>query len=94
MSASKLKRKIDAWIRSWSRKGYPGGIPDEAPILLEEAGRVPSYRMICKAIMKNDVCLLTLGGNRPKCEIYTALKKAELRAKGKRVWEARQTKMF
>jgi predicted phosphoadenosine phosphosulfate sulfurtransferase len=89
-----IKRKITAYINGWKRKGYPDDIPDEAPVLLEEGGRVPSYRLIVKAILKNDKCLLTLGYGRPRCELYTAIKREELRARGKKVCEKRQLGMF
>lgn len=92
--SEKLKRKVDQYIKSWKLKGYAEGIPDEAPILLQESGRVPSYKVIAKAILKNDTCLLTLGYSRPSCELYMQIKREELRARGMRVWEARQTKLF
>ena len=64
------------------KRGYPAGIPDEADQVLELANRAPAYRMICRALMKNDVGLLTLGYNREPCDAYTALKFVELRQRG------------
>ena len=75
---SSFEDKICWWIRSWERRGYPDGIPDEAPPILEELGRVPSYRLICMAIMKNDHTLALLGFSRPKCELYNQLKREEI----------------
>jgi len=89
-----IQKKIAYWVQSWKRKGYPEDIPDEAPTLLEDSGRVPSYRMIVKAILKNDKTLQTLGYGRSSCELYMLIKREELQAKGKRVWTARQTRMF
>jgi predicted phosphoadenosine phosphosulfate sulfurtransferase len=80
-----IKKKILLYIRTWEGRGYPNGIPDEAPLTLEAAGKVPSYRMICLAIMKNDVTLTTLGYQREPCESYTALKRIELKQRGVRV---------
>ncbi len=80
-----MHKKIRQWIKSWERKGYPNGIPDEAPIALEDRGRVPSYRLICKAIMMNDKNLETLGFNRVPCRAYLELKRVELQAKGRAV---------
>lgn len=78
-----MRKRIEAYIRNWTSKGYPDGLPDEAPRRLEEANKVGSYRQICIALMKNDWNLLTLGNSRPPCQIYMSLKRAELIAKGK-----------
>lgn len=78
-----IQDRIAAYIESWKRKGYPDGIPDEAPWRLEELGKVPSYRLICLALMKNDKALETLGLSRKPCEVYMDLKRIELRLKGK-----------
>ena len=72
------KAKIQAWIQKWESRGYPEGIPDEAPFNLEEKLRVPSYRMVCLAIMKNDVTLETLGFARKPCDAYIAIKREEI----------------
>ncbi len=76
-----MKRKIRNYIAKWERQGYPNGIPDEAPPRLEMAGKVPSYRFICRAILKNDIHLLSLGGSRPHCPLYDAIKREEIRAR-------------
>ncbi|MDD5358281.1 MAG: hypothetical protein PHX80_03990 [Candidatus Nanoarchaeia archaeon] len=77
--------KINKYIKLWEARGYPNGIPDEAPALLEMYCKAPSYRAICRAILKNDIQLESLGFTREKCDIYTILKKIELKAKGKKV---------
>ena len=79
----KMRNKISSYIKSWKRRGYPDDIPDEAPRRLEESFRVPSYRMLCIAIMKNDRHLLILGYSRPPCSIYNEIKRKELTEKGK-----------
>lgn len=73
-----MRDKIEAWIHKWEGRGYPDGLPDEAPRNLEEMGKVPSYRMVCMAIMKNDVTLESLGYSRPPCEAYNLLKRKEI----------------
>ncbi len=78
MSMQKMRSKLLAYIAKWERQGYPGGLPDEAPIELEALNKVPSYRLICWAILKNDVHLQCLGYSRPKCDAYMALKKIEI----------------
>jgi predicted phosphoadenosine phosphosulfate sulfurtransferase len=78
MNYGKMIDKIHRYIAKWERSGYPNGIPDEAPIELESAGIVPSYRLICKAILKNDFTCKTLGYEREPCSMYNCLKKEQL----------------
>jgi predicted phosphoadenosine phosphosulfate sulfurtransferase len=78
-----LKKKILDWIKKWEDRGYSGGIPDEAPRRLEALCKVPSYRMICIAIMKNDKQLESLGYSRIECHAYRELKKIEIEGRSK-----------
>lgn len=75
------KAKILAYIAKWEKQGYPNGIPDEADAKLEGLGKVPSYRHICRAILKNDVSLSSLGFTRQPCESYSILKRIEIAAR-------------
>ena len=77
-----MKNKIINYIKKWERQGYPNGIPDEAPAVLEVLGKVPSYRLICRAILKNDVQLKLLGYARDDCPAYRELKRIELMERG------------
>jgi predicted phosphoadenosine phosphosulfate sulfurtransferase len=72
------RKKIKKYIDLWESRCYPEGIPDEAPIDLESAGLVPSYKRICKALLKNDNNLEELGYSRPKCEAYNEIKRIEI----------------
>lgn len=78
------RAKIESYIKKWEARGYPGGIPDEAPLELEALGKVPSYRQICLAILKNDVACETLGYAREKCEAYMELKRIEIMGRRKK----------
>ena len=73
-----VKKKIKEYVEKWEEKGYEGGIPDEAPFVLEKRGIVPSYRMICIALMKNPNNLESLGFAREKCKIYQEIKREEI----------------
>lgn len=73
-----MRKKINNYVLDWERKGYFNGIPDEAPARLEALNKVPSYRMICKAILKNDISLKTLGLIQIKPPSYHEFKKIEL----------------
>lgn len=83
LCSKETKAKIELYISGWECKGYPQGIPDEAPENLERFLMVPSYRLICKAILKNDRQLLTLGYEREHCEMYSVIKREELKRSGK-----------
>jgi predicted phosphoadenosine phosphosulfate sulfurtransferase len=76
-----MKSKIRSYVSTWRKQGYENGIPDFADTRLETLNKVPSYRMICKAIMKNDVALASLGFSRQPCDAYMALKKIEIEAR-------------
>lgn len=72
------------WLETWKGRDYHEGIPDEAPDSLESLNKVPSYRMICKAILKNDRNLETLGFTQQPCEAYNAIKKIEIAQRKKK----------
>lgn len=76
------KRRIQQYVQTWEKRGYPEGIPDEADSVLESHNKVASYRMICRALLSNDVALQTLGFSRQKCEAYMMLKKIEIDGRG------------
>lgn len=46
--------KIAVFIHWWEERGYPSGIPDEADKKDEANKKVPSWRRICKALLRND----------------------------------------
>jgi predicted phosphoadenosine phosphosulfate sulfurtransferase len=78
-----MKTNIQTYIRTWESRCYFDGIPDEAPEELEVRGKVPSYRRICIAILKNDHSLKTLGFNAEKSKYYHMYKKIELEKRNK-----------
>lgn len=86
-----MKRKIQQYVNSWKRKGYPDFIPDEVPSRLEELGKVPSYRVICLAILKNETNLESLGFSRRPCDLYMQIKRDEIMVRGDKVhpWQPR-----
>lgn len=73
-----LKSKVYKYVKEWEFKGYRDGIPDEAPVVFERLGKVPSYRRICLAILRNDVALTSLGFEPPKSLVYMDLKRIEI----------------
>jgi len=53
-TADHFKDKIAVFLFWWRERGYPDGIPDEAAHELESNKEVPSWRRICKALLRND----------------------------------------
>lgn len=76
-----MEKRLLAYIRTWEKRCYVEGIPDESPIEINDM--VPSYRRIALAILKNDYPLKTLGFSPPKSEHYNSLKRIELNEREK-----------
>jgi len=76
-----MKQKIMDYIKTWESRCYFDGIPDEAPYELEIRNKVPSYRKICYAILKNDYSLKTLGFDQKKSIYYNHFKKIEIESR-------------
>lgn len=64
------ENKILLFCRWWEERGYEGGIPDEADLDLEMKRDVPSWRRICKALLRNDYWCKGLGYTQHKSEAY------------------------
>ena len=73
-----MRKKVKDYIQKWTTTVYLNDLPDEAPKRLEALNKVPSYRQICIAILKNDKHLKTLGLNQPTSKVYSQLKRKEL----------------
>jgi len=57
------------FISGWHDRGYIE-IPDEAPIELENKQWAPSWRRMCKTLLRNDYWCKGLGQTQPKSEAY------------------------
>lgn len=64
------KNKIYTFIKWWEARGYPEGIPDQAPSILESQKLAPSWRRICKSLLRNDFWCKGLGFTQHKTEAY------------------------
>lgn len=64
------KNKIAVYIKWWLSRGYPDGIPDEADLKIENAGKAPSWRRICKTLLRNDYWCKYLGFSPTKTSAY------------------------
>jgi len=69
-TAEHYKNKIFVFIKWWQERGYDNEIPDYAPNLLESQKLVPSWRRICKSLLRNDWWCKGLGFTQHKTKAY------------------------
>lgn len=74
------KKRFKKFISGWQDRGYLK-IPDEAPIDLENKCWVPSWRRMCKVILRNDYWCKGLGQTQPKSEAYIKFKQIKAKRK-------------
>lgn len=65
--------RFQKFIISWKRRGY-AEIPDEAPPELEARQWAPSWRRMCKVLLRNDYWCKGLGQTQPKSEAWIKFK--------------------
>lgn len=65
--------RFKKFIYGWHSRGYPV-IPDEAPPELEAKCWAPSWRRMCKVLLRNDYWCKGLGQAQPKSEAYQRYK--------------------
>jgi predicted phosphoadenosine phosphosulfate sulfurtransferase len=70
VTAEHYKNKIYTFIKWWEERGYYEGLPDEAPAILESERVAPSWRRICKSLLRNDYWCKGLGFTQHKTEAY------------------------
>jgi predicted phosphoadenosine phosphosulfate sulfurtransferase len=78
------QNKIDTYLRTWKRQGYPQDIPDAVPDALMADCLAPSYRAICLAILSNDHPMKSLGFTPKLSPVYSAIKKTEIEARSEK----------
>lgn len=69
-SRDRFLERFSVFIKWWRLRGYMDDIPDEAPLVLENGKYAPSYRRLCKVLLRNDYWCKGLGLTQPKSEAY------------------------
>lgn len=64
------KNKLAKYLFWYRNRGYPKGIPDCVDPDLEAKGKVPSWRRICKALLRNDYWCRSIGFSPTKSTAY------------------------
>lgn len=85
------QNKILLFQKWWQERGYEQGIPDEADYFLEAKRKVPSWRRICKSLLRNDWWCKGLSFSQTKSEGY--LKYLDLMKKRKQKWNINKGQM-
>jgi len=83
-TAQHYKNKIAVYLRWWMQRGYPEGIPDEADLKLENNGKAPSWRRVCKTLLRNDYWCKYMGFSPTKTSAYQ--KYTDLMARRRTAW--------
>lgn len=65
-----FENKILLFRKWWIERGYPEGIPDEADYKLESERLAPSWRRVCKSLLRNDYWCKGLGFTQHKSAAY------------------------
>jgi predicted phosphoadenosine phosphosulfate sulfurtransferase len=71
-SQAHYRNKVLLFEKWWTERGYPGGLPDEADPDMEAARKAPSWRRVCKSLLRNDYWCKGLGFSQHKSEGYVA----------------------
>lgn len=66
------RNKILLHVKWWQERGFAEGIPDESPYELEAARKAPSWRRVCKSLLRNDYWGKGLGFSQHKSDAYKA----------------------
>jgi predicted phosphoadenosine phosphosulfate sulfurtransferase len=72
--------RFKKFIKSWQDRGY-NIIPDEAPLDLENKCWAPSWRRMCKVILRNDYWCKGLGQTQPLSDAYAKFKEIKKKRK-------------
>lgn len=74
------EKRFKKFIVGWHRRGYIT-IPDESPPELEAKCWAPSWRRMCKVLLRNDWWCKGLGMTQPKSEAYEKYKEIKRQRK-------------
>jgi predicted phosphoadenosine phosphosulfate sulfurtransferase len=83
-SQEQFRDKITVFLKWWYDRGYPEGIPDEADHKAEASKSVPSWRRICKALLRNDWWCKGLSFSMTRSDTYERYRK--IMEKRRRKW--------
>lgn len=81
------ENKILVFRKWWADRGYPEGIPDEADYHIEAARKAPSWRRVCKSLLRNDYWCKGLSFTQHRSDAYQ--KYLDLMRRRKAAWSVK-----
>lgn len=90
-SRENYRNKICLFEKWWTERGYPDGIPDEADYDMEVQRKAPSWRRVCKSLLRNDYWCKGLGFSQQKSSAYQAY--LDLMRRRKKAWGVDQLQL-
>jgi predicted phosphoadenosine phosphosulfate sulfurtransferase len=85
------RNKILLFEKWWIERGYSEGIPDAADYSMEANRKAPSWRRVCKSLLRNDYWCKGLGFSQQKSAAYE--KYLKLMEKRKKEWNVNQMEL-
>lgn len=79
------QNKIALFEKWYTERGYPDGMPDEADYVMEQERSVPSWRRVCKSLLRNDWWCKGLGFSQQRSSGYA--KYLDLMKRRQRQWQ-------
>lgn len=79
------QNKISVFVKWWIDRGYPEGIPDEGDYKLEADRKIPSWRRVCKSLLRNDYWCKGMSFTQHKSDAYK--KYLDLMERRKTSWQ-------
>lgn len=64
------QNKVSVFVKWWMERGYENGIPDEGDYKLEADKKIPSWRRVCKSLLRNDYWCKGLSFTQHKSDAY------------------------
>ena len=77
--------RIESYIKTWERRCYLNGIPDEVPAGVAKSNRAPSYKSIAISILNNDFNLKCCGLSGKESKYYSILKAMKEKENSKQI---------
>jgi predicted phosphoadenosine phosphosulfate sulfurtransferase len=69
-TSRQYRDKVLLFEKWWMVRGYPNGIPDDAPAALEAKRLAPSWRRVCRSLLRNDYWCKGLGFSQHKSAAF------------------------
>lgn len=85
------RNKILLFQKWWIERGYVDGIPDESDYRLEAQKLAPSWRRVCKSLLRNDYWGKGIGFTQHKSSAY--LQYQDLMRRRKSQWGVKETQL-